>query len=165
MSKLSFLFKYLFLILFILAIGLSSCKTKAPVKTIEPITTTAPKETEIPIISEAPKEELKLKEELDVVVMDSLPCRLMVQFISTGGGINNDARLALERYQMKFSMEENLPLRPRRIPKGREGEVDYCYPMYGFTPEKSAEFITGLRKIMEKMPLVIISENTAQPLY
>lgn len=89
----------------------------------------------------------------------------MVNFISTGGGINGQARLELERYQMRFADEEKLPVQPRRLPRGREGEVEYCYPMYGYDEAQRARFIQGLRDLMKDQPLVIINENRKQALY
>ncbi len=95
---------------------------------------------------------------------DSIDCRVVVEFGSAGQGINNQARLALEHYQMKFSMDEGLPMRPRRQPKGREGEMEYCYPLFGFPEEKALAFVKGVKELLGNEPLVFIHENKRQSL-
>ncbi|HRY98671.1 MAG TPA: hypothetical protein P5550_06385 [Bacteroidales bacterium] len=146
------------LISFTFIILAPSCRTKAP--TVAPV----PETVVMAEPPDAPSPPDLVTEPPQSLAVDSLECRVMVQFISTGGGINGQARLDLERYQMKFSSEENLPIQPRRIPRGREGEVEYCYPLYGFSAEQATRFVEGLRRALTDQPLVIISENTRQSL-
>jgi len=95
---------------------------------------------------------------------DSLDCRVMVDFISTGGGINSHARQLLEHYQIQFNLETNLPVRPRRVPRGREGEVEYCYTLAGFSEAEQKAFVAGLRETLDNQALVFIKEYGKQSL-
>jgi len=153
LSKLFILFTII-----ILASTLSSCKTRSEADKASKEAIVVTEEPDTPV------EPVEPVNPAELTVSDSIDCRLMVNFISTGGGINGKARLELERYQMKFADAENLPVQPRRIPKGREGEIEYCYPMYGYDEAQTTRFIEGLREVMKDQPLVIISEHRKQAL-
>lgn len=150
---------YLFIVLtFLILTPMLSCKSTAPASATQEKEETTGDTSAAQILTEDTS--VQPKEESIPQISDSVFCRVMVKFISAGEGINGQARLDLERFQMKFSMDNNLPMRPLRVPRGREGEVDYCYPMIGFPEAKAREFIREVRKIMEPQPLVIIQENT-----
>jgi hypothetical protein len=138
---------------------LASCKTRPPAAQDAPVAASPP-----PAEADVPPPPPEPDEPGEMPAYDSIDCRVVVEFGSAGQGINNQARLALEHYQMKFSMDEGLPMRPRRQPKGREGEMEYCYPLFGFPEEKALAFVKGVKELLGNEPLVFIHENKRQSL-
>lgn len=140
---------------------LASCKTRPPAGVQPPVTEAPPPPADTKVPPPPPdRDENKV-----MPVIDSIDCRVVVEFGSAGQGINNEARMALEHFQMKFSMDQGLPMRPRRQPKGREGEMVYCYPLYGFPEDKAVIFVKELKALLGNEPLVFIHENKRQSLH
>ena len=154
-------YAWLLLLSFSVSLILSSCKTRPPAEVEPPVAEAPPP----PPDSKLPPPPPERDEDKVMPVIDSIDCRVVVEFGSAGQGINNEARMALEHFQMKFSMDQGLPMRPRRQPKGREGEMVYCYPLYGFPEDKAVIFVRELKELLSNEPLVFIHENKRQSLH
>ncbi|MGK7914491.1 MAG: hypothetical protein AB4038_02955 [Prochloraceae cyanobacterium] len=80
----------------------------------------------------------------------------VVSFISIGTGINQNAQQDFD----SFLKSEYPTISYEKIPRGREGELDYCFKLSDLSPTRRANFIEGSKRILTKVNLVKISENS-----
>ena len=81
--------------------------------------------------------------------------RLIIAFISKGGGVDTKANEAI----LKFI--EDHPKKPKleQYRWGREGEIDFCLKLTELSTKEQKTFIEELQKLAGKSDLVQFSEN------
>lgn len=84
---------------------------------------------------------------------DSNVVRLVVSFISQGGGID---------YKTKEEFEKWLGMREKFVYEtttwGREGEVNFCFRMTNISTREQDIFVKDVRTFLTDKPLVLVSE-------
>lgn len=83
---------------------------------------------------------------------------LVVSFYSTGSGINYKAVLELEKFMSNYSESTKTPIHYKKIPWGREGEVDYCIELSAWDINAKAKFISQVKEKLSGVQ-VHINEN------
>ena len=81
--------------------------------------------------------------------------RMLVSFISIGAGTDYKTREKYDAYIEKMAKKPAFD----KAAWGREGEVDYCFPLTDLSPQEVAEFVSATKEMMKDNSLVIISEN------
>lgn len=81
------------------------------------------------------------------------PYRLTVSFFSVGAGIDQGAKAKLDQ----FLASRTRKVAVTKIPRGIEGELDYCFPLTEFTPSGRREFIRHVKRLLAPSDLVRIS--------
>ena len=83
--------------------------------------------------------------------------RLVLSFISKGGGINIASHEKIMQYVEKH------PKKPVFESKtwGREGETDYCFQLKELTADEQTVFIKDINKMITDKEMVFVHENQA----
>jgi len=79
--------------------------------------------------------------------------RFMVAFISKGMGIDNDQKAKLDSWLAKQNVKYSIS------PWGREGEMNYCFPLKNTSASDQQKFISDLKSQITKRDLVYFYEN------
>ncbi len=80
----------------------------------------------------------------------------VVSFISVGAGIDRNAQQDFESF-----LKSKYPnISYEKIPRGREGELDYCFKLSDLSATRRATLIEGSKQILTRSNLVKISENS-----
>ena len=85
---------------------------------------------------------------------------LVVSFYSTGGGANYKAAKQFEDFLFEYGTKTNTVISFDKIPWGKEGEVDYCISLEGWTDESGNNFKAKVNNLLRGVQ-VHIKENTA----
>ncbi len=85
--------------------------------------------------------------------------RVIVSFISIGGGTDSEAYAKLKDYISRKD-EVGVAISKEEIRWGREGEVDVCFKLKEMDSSDADAFVNGLKKTFEGNNLVQITENT-----
>ena len=83
-------------------------------------------------------------------------CRVKISFISIGTGINAPAKKELGSFLENYQQDHQINLGYQVQPWGREGEVDYCFPLAALDPSGQDKFIRNLREVFEEKDRVLI---------
>lgn len=89
-------------------------------------------------------------------------CRVVVSFISRGEGTDQGALNLLQSYIAGFKENEGVLAQSINKPWGREGEIDYCFPLDGFTLSQQSKFVDGLKELFKENNLIHVMENHSQ---
>ncbi len=87
-------------------------------------------------------------------------CILYVSFISTGAGIDREAKQNVLSFIENYNKVHNLSIVYETIRWGREGEVDFCFRLNELKKGKQNKFIQDMRELVKNREGVRISENT-----
>lgn len=87
-------------------------------------------------------------------------CRLVISFISKGGGIDRDAKKNVLDYIENYNKTHSLTLVYETVRWGREGEVDFCFALEELKKRQQVKFIDELKTLVQKSDCVRISENS-----
>jgi guanyl-specific ribonuclease Sa len=145
----------------IVALAVSSCKTKkaqtssttVATTTTTTTTTTAPAETETE--TQPPSETSPSSTEAAPLPDDLKELwRVTVSFISKGEGIDLKTQEVFENWI------KNQPKTPKyqKTHWGREGETNYCLKLDELSTREQEIFVRDLRTLLTDKPLVLISE-------
>lgn len=85
---------------------------------------------------------------------DSIRTRLVVSFISTGGGIDLAAQTNLDKW-----LSKNTNVKYAQNQWGREGEVDYCFIFNGERGEDREKTVNEIKALIGTNAKVLIKEN------
>lgn len=85
---------------------------------------------------------------------DSIRTRLVVSFISTGGGIDLAAQANLDKW-----LSKHPDVKYAQNQWGREGEVDYCFVALGTTADAQKKSIDEIKALMGNNAKVLMKEN------
>jgi hypothetical protein len=91
-------------------------------------------------------------------VTDSIS-RLIVSFISIGGGIDRNAKNEFAELIEQFGNRYDTKLNPEIIKWGREGETDFCLKLKELSKDQQEQFIKESKTLLENRKLVRIYEN------
>lgn len=123
----------------------TGCKHKEKVSTTTITTTT--KTTDTPVnVTVVPADTMKVKPG---------NVRMLVSFISIGAGTDYKTREKYDAYIEKMAKKPAFD----KAAWGREGEVDYCFPLTDLSAQEVADFVLSTKEMMKDNSLVIISEN------
>jgi hypothetical protein len=86
--------------------------------------------------------------------------RVVVSFISIGEGTDAKAKEELDALTGNYKTKNGAPIEREEFRWGREGEVDYCYKMQGYSKKEKDNFVNLLREKFAGNKLVQIEENT-----
>jgi hypothetical protein len=87
--------------------------------------------------------------------------RAIVSFGSSGSGIDTKTVASLESYIMSFGKAEGKTLTYDKVNWGKEGEVDYCFPLSELSNGRQKDFVNGLINLTKSAKVVSIQENAA----
>lgn len=82
---------------------------------------------------------------------------LVVSFISTGGGIDQEANNELDKFVQNFVKNNECKINSEMKTWGREGEKDYCFSTSDTACMKS--FTKLIRTLFQENKRVVIQEN------
>jgi len=85
--------------------------------------------------------------------------RVIVSFGSPGSGIDAQTVAKLESYIITFDKEANKTIAYETIKYGKEGEVDYCFPLTELSKSKQTEFVNGINNLTKNGKIVFVKEN------
>jgi hypothetical protein len=85
--------------------------------------------------------------------------RVIVSFISIGEGTDSRAREQLDAFITDWKGRKQMELEIVEIPWGREGEVDFCFPLKELSPEEQAIFVEEIKTVFLENNLIQIAEN------
>ena len=85
---------------------------------------------------------------------------LVVSFYSRGNGINREAAGKLENFLIQYSQRTHSEISYRKVPWGREGEVDFCIPLAGMNSGQRDKFISSVKELLRTAETVHIMENS-----
>ncbi len=85
---------------------------------------------------------------------DSIRTRLVVSFISTGGGIDIAAQTNLDKW-----LSKHPEIKYAQNQWGREGEVDYCFISLGTTAEAQNKAVSDVKTLVGSNAKVLMKEN------
>jgi hypothetical protein len=86
-------------------------------------------------------------------VTDSIS-RLIVSFISIGGGIDRNAKSQFLQFTDQYKAANNVRIEWEVSGWGREGETDYCLKLNELNEQQQNEFISGLKNLLNSSKLV-----------
>ena len=130
----------------------SSCKTKK--KAVEPVVESVVLEKQKPNPLEGDARVLPVPEK-DTTTVE----RLSVVFFSIGGGIDFEAKKNFEKFLADFREKHNLLLNMKKIPWGKEGEIDFCFEFDNIVPELKDELLASINEMLGKNKLVHLFKN------
>jgi hypothetical protein len=85
--------------------------------------------------------------------------RLIVMFISIGEGTDLLAGSKLMNFLGEYKQRTGIEINYTAVPWGREGEVDFCFPLGELDEEKQAAFVQEVRDTLDYSHLVQFAEN------
>ncbi len=85
--------------------------------------------------------------------------RFIVSFISIGEGTDPKAREMMDRILNSWNAKTGKTIDMETTPWGREGEVDFCFPLTELDASEQAAFIDEFKAVFEGKSLVQLSEN------
>lgn len=85
--------------------------------------------------------------------------KFTVVFFSIGQGTDSEARNNFEKFVDGFQKENTFIFNMKKIPWGREGEVDYCFVFDNVTEEIKNKFINKVKELLSTNKLVHLFEN------
>lgn len=86
--------------------------------------------------------------------------RITVSFISIGGGIDHKTKEKLDKYIVDFGKKNGAKLQYEQVGWGREGEIDYCFPLTEVKEPLKSTFVKEVKAMVGENELVKIKENT-----
>ena len=105
------------------------------------------------------------KEEVQVQTVSTTPdaapdkglviYRVLVSFYSIGAGIDIETH---DKFK-EFLLNSHPKVMYEEVAWGREGEVDYCFRLFGMNKEDQQTFITDLKMIAEKSDRMRVEED------
>jgi hypothetical protein len=87
--------------------------------------------------------------------------RAIVSFGSAGSGIDGQTLASLQSYIISFGKTEGVTLSYDKVPWGKEGEIDYCFPLSEISKGKQGDFVNGLKNLTKSAKGVSVIENSA----
>lgn len=97
--------------------------------------------------------------ELSTPLPDSV-YRFNISFISTGTGVDRNAKRQFVKYINEFGQKHNVTVKYESISWGKEGETDYCFKLSELNKELQNEFIVGLKDVLKDSKRIRYNENT-----
>jgi len=85
--------------------------------------------------------------------------RAIVSFGSAGSGIDSKTAAQLESYVISFGKAEGKAIAYEKVNYGKEGEVDYCFPLTELSKGKQGDFVNGLKNLTKSAKIVTVKEN------
>lgn len=85
--------------------------------------------------------------------------KFTVVFFSIGQGTDSEARNNFEKFVDEFQKENKFIFNMKKIPWGREGEVDYCFVFDNVTEELKNKFVKKVKEMLSSNTLVHLFEN------
>ncbi|MDQ3051854.1 MAG: hypothetical protein M3Q95_13265, partial [Bacteroidota bacterium] len=85
--------------------------------------------------------------------------RFIVSFISIGEGTDPKALDVMNRILNSWETKTGKPIEKETTPWGREGEVDYCFPLTELNATEQVAFIDEFKSVFEGKTLVQLTEN------
>lgn len=86
--------------------------------------------------------------------------RITVSFISIGGGPDYKTKEKLDKYIVDFGKKNGVKLQYEQVGWGREGEIDYCFPLSEVKEPAKSTFVKEVKAFVGENELVKIKENT-----
>jgi hypothetical protein len=87
-------------------------------------------------------------------------CRLVISFISKGGGIDRNTKNKVLAYLESYNKTHGKSILYETIRWGREGEVDFCFSLSELKKKEQNKFIQELKSLVGNSENVRIAENT-----
>lgn len=85
--------------------------------------------------------------------------KFTVVFFSIGEGTDSEERNSFENFVDEFQKENKFIFNMKKIPWGREGEVDYCFIFDNVTEEMKNKFVNKVKEMLSTNKLVHLFEN------
>ncbi|MFM9028037.1 MAG: hypothetical protein ACKOQ6_08570 [Bacteroidota bacterium] len=85
--------------------------------------------------------------------------RFIISFFSVASGPDRESMIAFEKWSDGFAGERKLTLKAEKISWGREGEMDYCYSLEGWTPDDQTAFVNAAKEQLKSAKQVNTFEN------
>jgi hypothetical protein len=98
----------------------------------------------------------------EITADTSLTCSFSMSFFSRGGGIDRLAKKDMLNYISSFEKQEKVIVLFEESRWGREGEIDYCFFLSGFSSSNKRKFKSFMNKLSETSGRIAISENKAK---
>lgn len=133
----------LLLLLLLFSTGYLACKNQAPAETKAK--------------SEIAMNPVLLDRQSASLMPDTF--RMIVSLISHGGGTDPLAYGKLDSTLRAYQSTNGQSLRVYALPWGREGEVDYCWPLSELNPKEQMQLVDIVRFVFKDTQLVQISEQ------
>ncbi len=89
--------------------------------------------------------------------------RFIVSFISIGEGTDLNAKKMLDEHLVQWRNKSAREIHYEEVPWGREGEVDFCFPLIELNQSQQTQFISELKSKYNNNRLVELAENEACP--
>ncbi|HWY38937.1 MAG TPA: hypothetical protein VNY73_10285 [Bacteroidia bacterium] len=100
------------------------------------------------------KKKAKAKEEASA---KEVQYRLVLSFISKGGGIDYKAHEKIKDFIEKYPKKPAFAVHHW----GREGEVDYCLHLKELSAKEQVTFVEEIKKLIDNQDMVLVQENQA----
>ncbi len=85
--------------------------------------------------------------------------RLIISFYSIGEGSDYKAAKSLQEFLADYAAGSGKTIGYDSFPWGREGEVDFCFPLTELSADEQNRFINDVKKKLEFSKLIEYSEN------
>ena len=85
--------------------------------------------------------------------------RFVVSFYSSGEGTEGDQISRLEKFISDYGIQIKKEISFEKTQWGREGEVNYCLKLSGFSPADQLHFMDEAKNILKSAKRVRFSEN------
>jgi hypothetical protein len=85
--------------------------------------------------------------------------RLIISFISIGEGTDRNAKEIFDSFLNDWKTNQKKEINYETVHWGREGEVDYCFPLSGLNEAQQKQFVSGFREKFKGHDLIQFAEN------
>jgi len=85
--------------------------------------------------------------------------RFIISFYSIGSGAEGKQMEKLKTFIAEFEKKVGKKISLSTSPWGREGEIDYCFPLKELSDEQQKQFIGGAKDALQAAQWVHYSEN------
>lgn len=134
-----------------------SCKNSAPVSsTTQPASVPPPDKG---VVVDGGAAEISSRPNHTNQSSKNMPYRFMVSFISIGEGTDRQAKQILDSYLNEWRTNRGKEIHFEQVPWGREGEVDYCFPLVELDANQQKQFVNEMKAKFDGHNLVQFAEN------
>ena len=85
--------------------------------------------------------------------------RFIVSFISIGEGTDRNAKEIFDSFLNDWKTNQKKEINYETVQWGREGEVDFCFPLSELTDGQQKQFVGGIREKFKGHDLIQFAEN------
>lgn len=112
-----------------------------------------------PVPADNSQAEVSSTQNQNAISSKDVSYRLIVSFISIGEGTDRNGKEMLDSFLNEWKTNQKKEVKYETIGWGREGEVDFCFPLTELNEKEQTQFVSGIKEKFKDHQLIQFAEN------